>query len=122
MKKFVQISSLVDIRVVRDYDYIDLNPKDTAEKNSGVKVNPLWVGSEVLIRKGVGVYPSEITKWSSVKKLAEIKKITIGADTDEGTAEAERQKAAIAKVEESIKKQKPNTSSTSKKPQLELGE
>ena len=121
MKKFVQISSEVDIKVVRDYAYKDLSPKGS---NQGIKVNPLWIGSEVMIKKGVGIYPSEITNWSAVKKLAAIKKITIGEETDEGTQEAEDAKARIAKVEDTIKKQLPKKSTSNKPKQesLELGE
>lgn len=122
MKKFVQISSEVDIKVVRDYVYKDLSPKAS---NQGIKVKPLWVGSEVMIKKGVGIYPSEITNWSAVKKLAAIKKITIGEETDEGTAEAEEAKARIAKVEGTIKQELPRKSNSNKQPkqeELELGE
>ena len=120
MKKFVQIQSSIDIRVTRDYEVKDLNPK--GDTNQGVKVEPLWLGSEIVIRKGVGVYPSEIVNWTAVKKLAELKKLTIGGFTDEGTEEAEKEKADIAKVEAKIKAAKPSKAQAPKQATLELGE
>lgn len=81
MKKFVQISSTITIEVTGGLQSIDATNYRSNEKDR-LNVKTAWTGLRVLIRKGVGYYPAEIKNWNTVKKLAELDKLTIGAEYD----------------------------------------
>lgn len=88
MKKFVRIQSEMNIEVTEGLQSIDMTNRD-AHVADRLRVASAWVQSRVMIRKGSGVYPACIQNWDSVKALAAIGKLTVGAETDEGDAEAE---------------------------------
>lgn len=77
-KKFVKIHSDITITVTPG-----LQNKDVTDTNSRVgdklRIIPTWQNGAIQITKGEGIYPAEITEWFTVKRLAEIGTITIGA-------------------------------------------
>ena len=88
MKKFVRIQSEMNIEVTEGLQSIDMTNRD-AHVADRLRVASAWVQSRVMIRKGSGVYPACIQNWDSVKALAANGKLTVGAETDDGDAEAE---------------------------------
>lgn len=112
MKKFVQISSTITIEVTGGLQSIDATNYRSSQENR-LNIKTAWTKLRVLITQGVGYYPAEITTWNTVKKLAELDKITIGAECDicPNQAEVELIRNRIvnatkenAKREEKIKK------------------
>ena len=81
MKKFVQISSTITIEVTGGLQSIDATNYRSSQENR-LNIKTAWTKLRVLITQGVGYYPTEITTWNTVKKLAELDKITIGAEYD----------------------------------------
>lgn len=81
MKKFVQISSTITIEVTGGLQSIDATNYRSSQENR-LNIKTAWTKLRVLITQGVGYYPAEITTWNTVKKLAELDKITIGAECD----------------------------------------
>lgn len=103
-KKFVSIQSSIDIAVTAGLQMLDVTNKD-AHIPDRLKVQALWPRVTVMIYKGVGKYPAEITEWESVKKLVEAKILTIG-QIDEEATEAEKEVANKLDIEmEDIKSQ-----------------
>lgn len=93
-KPYVRIQSNITICVTCGLDNQDVTNKD-AHIPDRLKVNPLWPKATVLIRAGVGIYPSEITEWATVKALAKDKVLTIGEFLDN----AENNEQVLAKEE-----------------------
>lgn len=80
-QEYVIIQSKVNIKVVPGLQHEDVTNPD-AHVPDRLKINALWPKMSILIKEGVGTYPSYITKWSTVKALAKDKIITIGSYTD----------------------------------------
>lgn len=81
MKKFVQISSTITIEVTGGLQSIDATNYRSSQENR-LNIKTAWTKLRVLITQGVGYYPAEIKNWNTVKKLAALDKITIGAESD----------------------------------------
>lgn len=84
MKKFVTIHSDINITVTPGLQNKDVTNPD-AHVPDRLKVSPSWSSCLVDIKKGAGVYPSEIVNWPTVKALVANKTFTIGeyVDSDE---------------------------------------
>lgn len=101
-KPYVRIQSNVTISVTCGLDSQDVSNKD-AHIPDRLKVNPLWPKATVLIRQGVGIYPSEIVEWNTVKALAKDKVITIGEfldkpETNEQALARDELKAGLSEI------------------------
>ena len=81
-KPYIRIQSSIDICVTAGLQNQDVTNPD-AHVPDRLKVNPLWPKMTVLIRKGVGVYPSDIAEWPTVKALAKDKVLTLGEYLDD---------------------------------------
>lgn len=80
-KEYVIIQSKVNIKVVPGLYYEDVTNAD-AHVPDRLKISAVWPKMSILIKEGVGTYPSYITEWPTVKALANEKIITIGMYTD----------------------------------------
>ena len=119
MKKFVRIQSNIDIMVSAGLQTIDMSNRD-AHVADRFNVKSAWVGTRVLITKGMNYYPSEIAAWDSVKALAKDKLLTIGEEVDEvpGTAEeVKKVEDTKEKLTKEIKKYKKMKKETDEDPQ-----
>ena len=85
---YVRIQSTVTINVTMGLQNQDVTNKD-AHIPDRLRVNPLWPKCTCLIKQGVGLYPSEIAEWESVKALHNQKILTIGEFTDDATENPE---------------------------------
>ena len=95
MSKFVQIQSTMNITVTPGLNNKDVTNKD-AHVADRLKIAALWPKGTVDIKQGVGYYPAYITKWNTVKALADKKVLTIGQYFEElpsGATEEEGRKA-----------------------------
>lgn len=92
-KPFVRIQSNININVTAGLHHQDVTNPD-AHVADRLKVNPQWPKLTCMIRQGVGIYPSEIVEWPSVKSLAADKILTIGEylDSAEDNAQVEVKK------------------------------
>ena len=108
-KQFVRIQSDETINVTMGLSYNDVTNPD-AHIPDRLKVQPSWASTTVLIKKGTGFYPAYIAEWSTVKRLAEDKILTIGEFTDEASEEEKEVKAKldlnIAEVKNRMKQAK----------------
>lgn len=96
MKKFVKISSTINIEVYPDLSAIDAtNPN--APMADRLNVKPNWV-YPVLIRQGIHYYPAEVKAWKAVRSLEKKSLLSISQEADEVP---EEEKAA---AEELLKK------------------
>ena len=119
MKQFVRIQSEVDIMVSAGLQSINMSNKD-AHVADRLNVKSAWVGTRVLITKGMGYYPAEIKTWDSVKALANDKLLTIGEEVDEidGTPEeVKKAEAVVTKLASEKKKYKKMKEDTEADPQ-----
>lgn len=80
--KYIRIQSERNIEVTEGLQSIDMTNVD-AHVADRLRVAPAWVQTRVMIRKGMGLYPSCIKEWDSVKALAAARVLTIGMETDE---------------------------------------
>ena len=80
-KEYVIIQSKVNIKVVPGLYYEDVTNAD-AHVPDRLKISAVWPKMSILIKEGVGTYPSYITEWPTVKALTNEKIITIGMYTD----------------------------------------
>ena len=83
MKDYVKIQSTTTIHVTPGLQYRDVTNPD-AHVPDRLKVHPTWAKCVICITAGVGIYPSEIVEWDSVKALAKCNILTIGDFVDEG--------------------------------------
>lgn len=103
-KPYVRIQSTMRIRVTCGLDFKDVTNPD-AHIPDRLKVNPLWPKLTVQIEPGVGMYPSEITAWETVKALVKEGVLTIGEFTDTAEPEVVAKKEELrTKIDEAIKK------------------
>ena len=93
-KNYVIIQSKVNIKVVPGLQCEDVTNAD-AHVPDRLKVSALWPKMAILIKEGVGTYPSYITEWATVKALAKDKIITIGAYTDNADEAETKTKEAL---------------------------
>ncbi len=93
-KNYVIIQSKVNIKVVPGLQCEDVTNAD-AHVPDRLKVSALWPKMSILIKEGVGTYPSYITEWATVKALAKDKIITIGAYTDNADEAETKAKEAL---------------------------
>ena len=99
MKKFVKITSTINIEVYPDLQAIDTtNPN--APMADRLNAKPNWV-YPILIESGTHFYPSEIKEWKSVKALDKKKVITIANEVDEPDDD---EKERCEKLRQKIKK------------------
>lgn len=80
-KPFIRIHSDRNITVTPGLQSTDHTLKDTAIPNR-LKVSPQWSYCLVDIKKGAGIYPSEIVSWPAVKALVDKKVFTLGEYLD----------------------------------------
>lgn len=97
---YVRIQSTTTINVTMGLQNQNVTNKD-AHVPDRLRVNPLWPKCTVLITEGVGLYPSEIVDWPSVKSLEAKKILTIGEFTD--TADDEEVVETAEKLEKNVK-------------------
>ena len=93
--KFIRIQSSKTITVTCGLQHDDVTNKD-AHVPDRLKVSPTWPKKSIMIRKGVGTYPSEIKEWKSVQALVKDGVFTIGESTDDNT-EAKEIKTTMVK-------------------------
>lgn len=100
-KPYVRIQSAKTINVTIGLQCQDVTNAD-AHIPDRLKVNPLWPKASVLITSGVGIYPSEIVEWPTVKALITDNILTIGEYLDEPIANdmATVKQSIIATTEE----------------------
>lgn len=118
LKKFVQITSTVNIEVYASLDAIAVV---TPGNSKGDRLNAKsgWAKIRVLLTAGTSWYPSEILNWEAVKKLAAKEIITIGKQDDtisnpETLAKAEAELKAIQKGKKDVEKDKERAKAMSK--------
>lgn len=101
MKNYITISSDRDIRVTPGLGYKDVTEKDLPVANR-LKVLPEWQKNAVLIKKGVGIYPSAIASWNTVKALVKLNVLTLGKECDnaDGTDNPSATAKKVAAAEE----------------------
>ena len=87
-KPFVRIHSDRNITVTPGLQNKDNTRLDSDIPNR-LKVNPLWSNCLVDIKKGAGIYPSEILEWNTVKALMKDKVLTQGEFLDKAEDEEE---------------------------------
>lgn len=104
MKKFIKVSSSVNITVNAGLKSINMSNAD-AHVMDRLNVKPAWVGTNIDIKQGVGYYPSEIKNWNSVKVLVDRGVITIGEETDT-CPDQEKVEAIKAKLQREMLKSK----------------
>lgn len=80
--KYVRIQSSINIKVTAGLQHADYTQPD-AHIPDRLKVGSLWPKLTCMITEGVGVYPSEILEWNTVKSLEKEKLITIGETFDD---------------------------------------
>lgn len=102
-KPYVRIQSNMTINVTAGLQCKDVTNAD-AHIPDRLKVNPAWPHATCLIRQGVGIYPSCIAEWNTVKALAKDKVLTIGEYLDD--AEDDQQRALKQKVESGVQAMK----------------
>lgn len=108
MKKYVRITSEIDIMVSAGLQSINMSNKD-AHVADRLNVKSAWVGTRILITKGTGYYPSEIKEWDSVKALAKDKLLSLSDEVDEipgSEDEAKKAETTKTKLNNEIKKYK----------------
>lgn len=101
--KLIRIQSTKTIKVTCGLQHMDVTNPD-AHIPDRLKVSAEWPKCMVLIRQGVGEYPSEIKEWPTVQALLRDKILTIGEEFD---AVSDEQKKDVEKFEQekkSIKK------------------
>lgn len=99
MKKFVQItnSGNVAIRVTMGLGNINATNVYSPAKDR-LSVKPAWTKTSVLIVPGMGLYPSEIKEWSTVKAYIKSHVFALSGETDgEGFSDDIIQKAEAEK-------------------------
>jgi len=103
-KAFVRIQSSKNIRVTMGLNCQDVTNPD-AHIPDRLKINPLWAKAVVLIKQGVGLYPSEIAEWNTVKALAADGILTIGEFVDDADENVKQEKETLIKnIEEAEQK------------------
>ena len=101
MKKFVQISSKVTIRVNPGLYNIDsTNMRSPIADRLSVK--PAWQKFAILIEPGRIWYPAEIQNWNTVKSLVEHGNAIIGIESD--VCDDPRAEQDFAKLERAYKR------------------
>ena len=104
MKDYVRIQSTTTIHVTPGLQYRDVTNPD-AHVPDRLKVRPTWAKCVICITAGVGIYPSEIIEWDSVKALAKCNILTIGDFVDEG-GNPEEKELMKEPLEDQLKKGK----------------
>lgn len=79
MKNYIRIQSKIDVAVTAGLQSINMSNKD-AHVADRLNVKSAWVGTRVLIHKGVGIYPNELKTWDSVKSLVRNGILTLGEE------------------------------------------
>ena len=110
LKKFVQITSTVNIEVYCSLEAIQVVTSGN-QKGDRMNAKSGWAKIRVLLTIGTSWYPSEILNWEAVKRLAAKEIITIGKQDDtisnpEVLAKAEAQKKAILKGIKDVEREK----------------
>lgn len=118
----------ITINSIRDYFVFGTNytQNNTAEDSvNQLNLNPTtWTDTQILIRKGIHTYPSEIAEWDSVKTLLKSGNITI-SDSDGNADEADiKAVKAVEKAEklEEAEKSETKRRQTKKKIMSDLGD
>lgn len=116
LKKFVQITSTVNIEVYASLEAIQVVTSGN-QKGDRMNAKSGWAKIRVLLTIGTSWYPAEILNWESVKRLAAKEIITIGKQDDtisnpETLAKAEAQKKAILKGEKDVEREKERIGAT----------
>ena len=89
-KNYVRIQSDITITVTGGLQHKDNTDKD-AHIADKLKISPSWNKLKVDIKKGKGIYPSEIVEWSTVKALEKDGILTIGAFVDDPEDDGQKQ-------------------------------
>jgi len=82
MKNYIRIQSKIDVAVTAGLQSINMSNKD-AHVADRLNVKSAWVGTRVLVHKGIGVYPNELKNWDSVKSLVKNGILTLGEEYEE---------------------------------------
>lgn len=110
--EYVIIQSKINIKVVPGLQHEDVTNAD-AHIPDRLKVSALWPKMAILIKEGVGTYPSYITEWDTVKALVKDKIITIGSYTDNADEEDVKTKRALdLEIKEAEEKMKTKINNT----------
>lgn len=107
-KNFVRIQSNETIVVTSGLQHIDVTNPD-AHVPDRLKINPSWPKTTCQISKGVGVYPSYVAEWPTVKALVKDKVLTIGEYLDDGDENAQKVKEEL---DRELKTIEPNNKET----------
>ena len=81
-KNYIRIQSKIDVAVTAGLQSINMSNKD-AHVADRLNVKSAWVGTRVLVHKGVGIYPNELKNWNSVKSLVRNGILTLGEEYEE---------------------------------------
>ena len=116
MKAYVQITSSVNLEVYGSLEAIQVV---NASSQTGNRFNAKsgWAKNRVMLTVGTSWYPSEITKWPTVIKLAEKEVITIGKDSDEiknpdVAAKAKAMKDSLARARKDLERERAKVNGT----------
>ena len=116
MKAYVQITSSVNLEVYGSLEAIQVV---NASSQTGNRFNAKsgWAKNRVMLTVGSSWYPSEITKWPSVIKLAEKEVISIGKDSDEiknpdVAARAKAMKESLARARKDLERERAKVNGT----------
>lgn len=109
-KRFVQITSTVNIEVYRNLEAIQVVNAGN-QKGDRLNAKSGWAKIRVMLSVGTSWYTSKILEWESVKRLAAKEIITIGTQSDtisnpETLAKAEAQEKAILKGIKDVEREK----------------
>lgn len=109
MSEFVRIQSTKTIMVTCGLDFQDFTNPD-AHIPDRLKVSPSWPKATVLIREGVGNYPTQILEWETVKALIKDNILTVGEKvekvSDETMAEAQELEMNLEEIKPKKKSRK----------------
>lgn len=117
LKKFVQITSTVNIEVYASLEAIQVVNSGN-QRGDRLNAKSGWAKIRVLITNGTSWYPSEILNWEAVKRLAAKEIITIGKQDDtisnpDTLAKAEAERRAILKGMKDVEREKERVSGNS---------
>lgn len=101
MKKYVKISSTIEITVTCGLQYEDHTNPD-AHVADRLKIAARWPKCNYALHVGVNYCPIEIKDWKTVKALAKKNIITIGEEVDEIPVENSEDEVKATKVVRSI--------------------
>lgn len=82
MKNYIRIQSTMNITVTAGLQSINMSNKD-AHVADRLNVKSAWVGTRILIHKGIGIYPNELKTWNTVKSLVKQGILTLGEEFEE---------------------------------------